>query len=58
MKLLDGSQSGNKVTSKVNTVAEANGAVTQVDATAGEYKTGAVSAATTGTTAGKVNSFL
>ncbi|MFR7774535.1 MAG: flagellin [Lachnospira pectinoschiza] len=57
MKLLDGSQSGNKVTSKVNTVAEANGAVTQVDATAGEYKTGAVSVATTGTTAGKVNSF-
>ena len=57
MKLLDGSQSGNKVTSKVNTVAEANGAVTQVDATAGEYKTGAVSAATTGITAGKVNSF-
>ena len=55
MKLLDGSQSGNKVESKVNTVAEASGAVSPVAATAGEYKTEAVNAATTGTTAGKVN---
>ncbi len=57
MKLLDGSQSGNKVESKVNTVAEANGAVTEQTATAGEFKTAAVNSATSGTTAGKVNSF-
>ena len=37
MKLLDGSQSGNKVTTKVSTVAEAAGAVTDVDATQGVY---------------------
>ena len=54
MKLLDGSKAGNKVESNVSTLAKANGAVTEVAATAGEYKTEIVNSATAATDAGKV----